>query len=163
MSKIYSLDSNALIEPWNKYYSIQLCPEYWEILDRLGKEGRIFCTEEVKREIEKVDDGLKSWLSKRPHLVKSISNEVQQKLREILVSFPNIISVGADRSMADPWVIAHAFVTNATVVSKEYAVPERQKDSRIKIPDVCRHFGVPCINDLQFVNEVGIKFSARLG
>ncbi len=66
MSHIYCLDTNVFIEPWNKYYSMSLCPDYWELIDSLAKEGVLFCTEEVCREIEKVDDGLNDWVHARP-------------------------------------------------------------------------------------------------
>lgn len=158
----YCLDTNAFVEPWNKYYSIKLCPQYWEILDRLGQQGIVFCADQVKREIEKVDDGLKKWLGARPHLVRQEAEEVQQKVRTILEKFPSLIAVGANRSMADPWVIAHAMVENAVVVSKEYVATKNQKNSRVKIPDVCRHFGVLCISDFEFVDEIGVKFMASL-
>jgi len=64
--------------------------------------------------------------------------------------------------MADPWVIAHAMVEKAIVVSKEYRTREHQKDTRIKIPDVCMHYELPCINDYQFVEEVGIQFTVQM-
>ena len=37
--KTYCLDTNILVEAWNKYYSPDLCPEYWEIIDELARRG----------------------------------------------------------------------------------------------------------------------------
>jgi len=162
MNKKYCLDTNAFVEPWNKYYSIKRCPEYWEILDGLGKKGTVFCPDQVKREIDKVDDALKDWLNSKPYFTRVESESVQRHVREILKIFPHIISVGANRSMADPWVIAHAIAENAVVVSKEYITNPNQRNSRIKIPDVCHHFKVTCINDIDFIDEIGIKFKASL-
>lgn len=141
---------------------MQRCPKYWEILDNLGKEEIVFCPDQVKREIDKVDDGLKAWLNSRPHFVRQETEEVQQYVRKILEAFPNLISVGANRSMADPWVIAHAIAEDAVVVSKEYIVNAAQKSSRVKIPDVCRHFRVSYIDDFKFMDEIGIKLDASL-
>ena len=58
---IYCLDTNVLIQAWQKYYSEKLCPDYWKVLNELGAKRRIFIPEELYREIEKVDDGLLAW------------------------------------------------------------------------------------------------------
>lgn len=62
MSKIYCLDTNVLIEPWNKYYSMDLCPEYWDVIDDLASKGIVFCTKLVRKEIENIDDKLNLWV-----------------------------------------------------------------------------------------------------
>lgn len=157
MSKIYCLDTNVLIEPWNKYYSMKLCPEYWNVIDDLAKKGMVFCTQEVRQEIGKVDDDLDKWIQERPHLFKEVTVDVQKNLRQILSQFKALVDAKKDRSMADPWVIAHAMAEKAVVVTKEPSAP-----SKIKIPDVCKALSVPCIDDFNFCVEVGIKFSAKL-
>jgi len=45
------------------------------------------------------------------------------------------------RSVADPWVIAHAINLNATVVTKEEKVIAINAN-RIKIPNVCDNIGI---------------------
>lgn len=159
MPQRYCLDTNVFIEAWNKYYSMELCPEYWDILDSMARKGIVFCTEEVKREVEKTDDDLKAWLSDRDHFVRPVTDEVQQRLRSILADFENLVDARRDRSMADPWVIAHALAEGATLVTKEIAAPVGSK--RIKIPDVCHKYSVRCINDFEFIKETGIRFTAR--
>ena len=153
----YCLDTSALIQPWNTYYSMDLCPEYWDVLDGLAREGVVFCTQDVRREIEKQDDTLFAWVKERPFLFREVTAEVQTNLRSILESHRELVDTKKDRSMADPWVVAHAMAEAATVVTKEGLAPRR-----IKIPDVCRALGVRCIDDFQFLRELGVKFSARL-
>jgi len=155
---IYCLDTNVLIEPWNKYYSPDLCPDYWNILCDLVRQKRVFCTDEVKREVEKVDDGLCGWIKANPELVHEITEDVQSKLRRVLRKFPTLVNPTKDRSMADPWVVAHAWSADATVVTKE--MPSNSL-KRIKIPDVCREFNIRCIDDFTFLKEVGIRLSAQ--
>ena len=157
----YCLDANAFIEPWSKYYQPSFVQGYWELLEELGREGYVFCPDQVKREIDKIDDGLKDWLNARQFFVREETIQVQLKVRDILKQFPLLISVGANRSMADPWVIAHALVEEAIVVSKEFLSKPEQRDSRVKIPDVCIHYGIPCITDFQFIKEIGVHFDAR--
>ena len=158
--KKYCLDTNVLIEPWNKYYTIEICPDYWEIIDRLAKQGVIFCPEEVRREIDKIDDELKKWVKSRPHLFREINQTVQVRLREVLERFPRLVDTVKDRSMADPWVIAYAMTENAVVVTKEG--PTNGHTPRIRIPDVCNALSIEWMDDHNFVSELGIRFSARL-
>ena len=155
----YCLDTNVLIQAWNTYYSMDLAPKYWDILDEMANKGIVFCTHEVKREIEKVDDELKKWTKQRDYLFRDITEDVQQHIRDVLKAFPRLVDTTKDRSMADPWVIAHALAEKATVVTKEMITPAGSK--RIKIPDVCDTFSVRCINDFEFVREVGITFTAK--
>lgn len=156
--KVYCLDSNVFIHAWNEYYTQEQCPDYWEILDGLARQGRIFCCDEVRREIEKHDDGLCRWLKARPHFVQSISLDIQKCVRDILQQYPLLVNSKKDRSMADPWVVAHAMACGAVVVTKEMPAAGRSKNP--KIPDVCMGMGVKYINDFQFNQEVNIRFRA---
>lgn len=156
-SNRYCLDTSALIQPWNTYYSMELCPEYWDVLDDLARRGVVFCTQDVKREIKKGDDELFAWVKQRPFLFQEVTAGVQQNLRSILQEHRDLVDTKRDRSMADAWVIAHAMAEGATVVTKEGFAPRR-----VKIPDVCNALGVRCVDDFIFLREVGVRFSARL-
>lgn len=155
----FCLDTCVYVEGWNRYYSMELCPHYWEILDSLGQQGIIFSPIEVRREIEKEDDGLFSWISDKPYLFKDITVEVQEILREIMASHGRLVDSIKQRSVADPWVIAHAIIEDAIVVTKESISGSSR---RIKIPDVCLELGVQCINDFDFAKRVGISFDASI-
>lgn len=157
MQKKYCLDTSALIQPWNNYYSMELCPQYWHVLGELAKEGSVFCTRDVRRELEKQDDALFAWAKEHPHLFREVTDEVQENLRNILTTHRELVNTRTDRSMADPWVIAHAMAERATVVTKEGFAPRK-----IKIPDVCRAYNVPCIDDFEFVRQIGVKFTAEI-
>lgn len=157
--KVFCLDSNVFIQAWNDYYAPDQCPEYWEILDELARNGQIFCCEEVKREIEKKDDELCAWLKARPHFVQGITTEIQQHLRTVLDKYRFLVNSRKDRSMADPWVVAHAIASAAVVVTKEMPAGENAKNP--KIPDVCNGMKVGWINDFQFNRQLGIRFTAH--
>lgn len=78
----------------------------------------------------------------------------------LLIQFTNTL-LTKQRSLADPWVIAHALKENACVVTKEEKVTV-PKTTRIKIPNVCDNMGIRWINDFQFVEELNIQFSCSL-
>jgi len=163
MKNKYCLDTNFFIEGWNKYYSPDFCSSYWDTLDILAHEGSIFITHEVKKEIDKVDDSLKKWLKGRDYLIKEIDENVQKCIRILYSSNPNHKYLANDmknRSLADPWVIAHAMAENAIVVSKEFLSTSSNKQ-KIKIPDVCKNMNIECIDDFEFIRRINLKFDCR--
>jgi len=156
----YCLDTNFFVEAWNKYYSPDFCHDYWTVIDELGKQGIIFVTQFVKDEIEKVDDELKKWFQNKKWLVKPINDKVQQCLKDIYAKNElhfRLVDSTKGRSVADPWVIAHAMAENATVVTKEDKAPDITK--KIKIPNVCENMGVNYMNDFDFIREANIVFN----
>ena len=157
--KTYCLDANVFIGGWTSYYSMALCPSYWNILSTLAAEGRIFAPMEVRRELEKIEDDLFRWVKERDNFFREPDQQVQIILRDILRDFERLVDDTKQRSLADPWVIAHAKAANAVVVTKEQP---SNSPKRIKIPDVCRALGVPWMDDFQFCQEIGIRFEARI-
>ena len=128
---VYCIDANILIQAWQKYYSPEICPSYWQVLNDLGKKGVIFIPELVYEEIEKGEDNLFEWLK---------SNGIHSK--------------------ADPWVIAHAIKENAIVVTKE-TKDYFKKQTKIKIPHVCDNMNVKWIDDFEFIRDLNIKFTCK--
>ncbi|MEL6484423.1 MAG: DUF4411 family protein, partial [Bacteroidota bacterium] len=119
---IYCIDTNILIQAWQKYYSPSFCPSYWEVLNELGKKGSIFIPELVYEEIEKGEDELYNWLKRSAIPIKKIDSEVTHCLKQIYDENPYhqyLVSSNGIHSKADPWVIAHAMKEGAVVVTKE--------------------------------------------
>lgn len=160
----YCLDSNVLIQAWRFYYSPDICADYWEILNKFGKEGRILLPNSVFDEITKVDDDLTKWIKKSDIRRLAHTERVIQRWREIQEKDPLhkfLVDNIKQRSLADPWIIAHAMDEGACVVTKENKETARPI-TRIKIPNVCDSMGVRWINDFQLAKELGIRFSCRV-
>jgi len=163
--KKYCLDSNVLIQAWQKYYSPNLCPSYWDILIRLGVEDIIFLPQEVYDEIVRTDDELSNWLKSSRIPIRKTDEQVTSCLKAIYRADPNhkfLVDNTRARSLADPWVIAHALSENATVVTKENKVTA-SNTTKIKIPNVCETMHVPWIDDFQLLAELGIVFTCKKG
>ena len=153
----YCLDTNVFIEPWNKYYAPKFTKGYWELLYKLAKKGIIFAPMEVKREIEKVDDKLSKWIKGKDFFQEPDEEYVQPYLKKIMHKYPNLVNSTKGRSIADPWVIAHAKAHQATVVTTEQKAPKK-----VKIPDVCKKENIPCIDIPVFVEKLNIEFTAKV-
>ncbi len=163
-AKIYCLDANVLIQAWQKYYSPKFCPGYWDVLNKLGSKGRIFIAEEVFNEITRTEDDLCEWIKASKITVRSINSNVTKCLQSIYAKDPShktLVDNTRARSLADPWVIAHAINEGATVVTKEEKVTALNSN-RIKIPNVCDNMGVAWINDFEFISELNIRFACML-
>lgn len=161
--KTYCLDSNVLIQAWQTYYSPQICPEYWDVLNELGKQRRIVLPEAVVEEITRTEDDLSLWLksSNIPKLPKT--EQVIQYWKDIQAKDPLhklLVDNIKQRSLADPWLIAHAIDERASVVTKENK-KTANSTTRIRIPNVCENMGVPWMNDFQFIKELNIRFSCK--
>jgi hypothetical protein len=163
--KKYCLDANVLIQAWQKYYSPRICPTYWDMLDYLGTQNIIFMPEMVYDEIVRTDDELSEWLKTSQIPIKKIDEQVTKCLKDIYSADPNhkfLVDNTKARSLADPWVIAHALREKAVVVTKEEKVTALNS-TKIKIPNVCDKMNVTWINDFQLIEELGIKFNCELG
>lgn len=160
----YCLDTNVLIQAWQKYYSPKLCPDYWLVLNRLGEQGIIFLPKSVYDEIIRTDDDLTKWVKNSSISVLQPDTNVTNILKTIFEADPlhrTLVDNTKNRSLADPWVIAHALNEKAVVVTKEEKVTAANA-SRIKIPNVCENMGVSWINDFEFIDRMRIKFSCRI-
>lgn len=164
IDKKYCLDANVLIQAWQKYYSPKICPNYWDTLNSLGAKNIIFMPEIVYDEIVRTDDDLSKWLKTSKIPIKKIDEQVTKCLKEIYSADPNhkyLVDNTKARSLADPWVIAHALRENAIVVTKEEKVTALNT-TKIKIPNVCEKMNVSWINDFQMIEELGINFKCEI-
>jgi predicted nucleic acid-binding protein len=164
MSQRYCLDANVLIQAWQKYYSPQFCPDYWDILIQLGNENTIFIPESVRDEIIRTEDDLSEWLKSSKIPVRKIDGLVTNCITRIFEANPlhkYLVDNTKARSLADPWVIAHAINEGAIVVTKEEKVTALNS-KKIKIPNVCDNMGVQWINDFEFIAKLNIRFTCNL-
>ncbi len=162
--KKYCLDANVLIQAWQKYYSPKLCPTYWDVLNSFGAQKKIFMPEIVFQEIVRTEDDLSKWLKASDIPIRKIDEHVTRCLQRVYSSAPNhkyLVDNTKARSLADPWVIAHAINENAIVVTKEEKVTALNS-KKIKIPNVCDNMNVSWINDFQMITELGIRFSCEI-
>ena len=164
IDKKYCLDANVLIQAWQKYYSPNVCPSYWDTLNALGIEDRIFMPEMVYEEITRTEDDLSEWLKSSNIPIRKIGENVTKCLQEIYSTNPIhkfLVDNTKTRSLADPWVIAHAINEGAIVVTKEEKVTALNS-KKIKIPNVCDNMNISWMNDFQMIKELGVKFSCTI-
>ena len=60
----YIFDTNCFIEGWHRTYTLKIMPDYWKLLAEDIVSGHIISPSQVKEEIYKKDDDLKTWMKK---------------------------------------------------------------------------------------------------
>jgi len=127
-------------------------PTVWKRIDDLATSGHLIATDEVLRELEKMDDDLYNWMKKRPHMVVPVDGRVQPVVSQVLAAHPRLVNTQRGRSQADPFVIALARVENGVVVSGEMRSGNL---NRPKVPDVCDALGIRHIRLVDMFREQG--------
>ena len=158
---MYLLDSNTYIEAKNRYYRMTFCPAYWDWLDRQFAEDKLASIKPVYEEICGKGDELADWVRMRPHHFRAVSSiSTQDKFASIAKTVAsdkmfNEAKVSVFLKGADPWLIAEAFTSKATVVPQEFP---RGTKSKIKIPDLCDALSVPWISTFDLIDALGAQF-----
>lgn len=157
----YLLDANTYIQAKNQYYGMDICPAYWSWLDQQFSLGLIGSVEMIGQEIKAGDDQLAAWVQERPdHFISNDDADTQIIFRDIVsaVMAGDFNPGNRDNFLAkgDPWIIAKAKVLGATVVTHESRVALGTR--KVKVPNICHLFKVPCIDTFQFLRELEARF-----
>jgi hypothetical protein len=150
----YCIDTSALIDLWRRLYPPDIFPSLWKEIDKLYAQGELIAPREVLKELEQKDDELLKWASKHRKMFKKLDYDQVNKVRNILSRFQNLVDVNKTIPEADPFVIALALSKGWTLITSE----KLGSSGHPKIPDVCTHYGVKCINLIEFFREQKWEF-----
>jgi MinD superfamily P-loop ATPase len=119
-------------------------------MDGASRNGVLFASDEVLRELGKKDDGAHDWMEARPQMVVKLDSEIEQHVQEIMARYPRLVDSKKGRSGGDPFVIAVARARSLTVITSENATGRTDIP---RIPDVCRELGIRWLRILDFFRE----------
>lgn len=121
----YLLDSNALIDAYDKLYPIDVFKSVWEWLITSKK---FFITKQVYAELMAYDGGLKTWIKdnfdKSELIDEFVAVQKYAEVAEFLTDSGYWSEAGSNlwltTSKADPWLIAYGmYDSDYTVVTHE--------------------------------------------
>lgn len=148
----YVFDTNVFILFFSSYYPDSF-PTLWKQFDQLVANGQITSTREVRRELEgRGNKTLQNWLKTAKELFPAPTANEAQFVRKILEDFQHNIGrrqLHKGGKSADPFVIARAKILRATVVTLESESEQNTKSA--KIPNICKHFSIPCVSLERFM------------
>lgn len=157
----YVLDANVLIEAHRRYYSFDLAPNFWRVLQKLAKEGHIITIDKIKDEltVRGGEDNLHTWIDGDfcDWCESTDDQNVFKSYREIITwAYEQQLYMDAARAefaqAGDSWLIAYAKAYGHTVVTLEQYKAEAKK--RILIPNVCRAFNIPYIDTFSMLRTL---------
>ncbi|MDR1509021.1 MAG: DUF4411 family protein [Synergistaceae bacterium] len=156
----YVFDTNSFSEL--KHFYPDVFKSVWTGLDKIVDAGKLISTREVWKELERgdPDQHLNEWL-KRKGIGKIFTTPTPEEMLfvQTIFSVPHFHSLLGKTQIlngvpvADPFVISCAKIRQGVVVTEE-----RYKPNAAKIPNVCEHFNIPCINLEQFMQEQAWNF-----
>jgi len=158
----YILDANTFIEASNRYYAYDVAPGFWRSIEYHGAQGTLASLDRVRDELREGEDMVQWKKGSGKHLFLS-SNEpdVISAYREVVRWVhgqdrfrPEAKAAFAD--IADAWLIAYAKAKGVFLVTHEEPAPQAKK--KVKIPDVCRAFGVIWKNTFAMLRELGVSY-----
>lgn len=155
----YCFDTDVLIQSKNGPYGFDIVPAFWDWLESQFSAGTIFTSKLVYGELVKGRDELSKWiqLRNRDYFIEpdeNVQSIYQQIADYVNRQFPQH-HVEEFLRGADPWVIAQAKAEDAIVVTHEVLVPS--DSTKIKIPNICKYFGVSHIGLYQMIRNLGAK------
>src|SRR5690606_19510790 len=161
--RIYALDTSALISFHRSYFPFDIAPAFWRQLSQKSP-GRVVLLDKEREEIDVNDDELSAWLQENDHcfiMMTAGDEKIVDAYRKIMSSVQanTQYKESAKRkfaAVADSWLCALALAYGYVVVTQEKYEPAAKKN--VKIPNICREFGIPFINVLEFMRDLGIRF-----
>ena len=153
----YVFDTNVFVTLFTNFYPSTFV-SLWEKFDLLVGAGEVVSTREVMREIEGQDDDLLAWTKENAEIF-AIPNAEEGQFVSSIFSVPHFQAnieqqkIWKGGKNADPFVIAKAAVDGRRVVTLE-----RRKPNSAKIPNICEHFEIECLNFEEFMQMENWKF-----
>lgn len=155
----YVIDSCSLIR-LKEVYPIDVFSPVWERMTELAECGALVSCEEIYEELESVQgekDVVLDWAIAHRSIFYPSDELTQEKVLEILGIHPHLLDLKKAKSSGDPFLIATAMKFRCIVVSDE---KPSGGPGKVKIPDVCKHHNIPCIQLLDMFRAEGLKLSA---
>jgi hypothetical protein len=162
---VYCMDSSSLIELHQRYPEAHFAG-LWGKMSGLAKEARLVSVQEVYNEIAHYKDALYRWAKRQKANFKKIDAVQLSIVLEITKVFPSLVDQNKEIPDADPFIIALVLAKQRAgqirMLQEEYflvteEIPTRNPN-RVKIPDVCRHYGITCFGILEVIKREGWVF-----
>ena len=118
--------------------------------ERCASGGKDLDSERVRQEVN--DDALKKWFVGLQGDILPIDDEVQENVKKVVTSNPQLVDFKQVKSSGDAFLIATAMKYDLTVITEE------NKTGQKKIPFVCNSLGVPCVDILGLCEKEGWSF-----
>lgn len=156
----YLLDANVFIQAKNLQYGFDFCPAFWDWLEHMNGQGKVFSIQQVGSELHAGQDELATWGEARGEgFFLSPDNQVLTAAQRVS-SWATAqdyapAAVNTFLQVADYWLLAFAVAHGHTVVTHEVPANSPKK---IKIPNACIGLGVRFMTPYQMLRAERARF-----
>ncbi|TAM33539.1 MAG: DUF4411 family protein [Rhodanobacter sp.] len=156
----YLLDANVFIQAKNLQYGFDFCPAFWDWLERMNAQGKVFSIQQVGNELQAGEDELAEWGEARGEgFFLPPDNQVLAAASQVSVWATGQdyapVAVNTFLQVADYWLVAFAAAHGHTVVTHEVPANSPKK---IKIPNACVGLGVRFMTPYQMLRTERARF-----
>jgi len=163
----YVVDTNFFIQAHRSSYPLDIAHSFWRKVKELADTEKMISIDKVRDEIFENEDELTEWV--KDNISSSFFKDSRDK--SVIAEYRKVAQWAESRSghykrkaideflefeKADAWLVAYCLVTGDEIVTQEVSDPNRK--NKIKIPDVCNHFGVPFLNMMDMFRQLGVQF-----
>lgn len=158
----FVIDTNVFIDAADTMYPLDVFPTFWKILCQLCQQGQVVSIDAVLDELKVQNDTLAQWA--QTHFTgwrrAKYNCQVRQQYSQVIGYVSGLKDKPTAEKMAfgsgaDGWLLAYALTYGAIVVTHEQMVDQNSK--KIKIPNVCQHFGVKCISLIGMLRQLQVQ------
>jgi hypothetical protein len=154
---MYLLDADSLMHANRHDFPININPgTFWQFLEEMGGKGEIKIPQSIYDEIARGDDSLNKWLSQHKDIFILPTVSVLLYLQQVLDAYGSMTDIELEElnRKADPYLIAHALATGATIVTNEISSPHATGPLNKHIPDICGYLKISCLRYPRFLWEM---------
>lgn len=159
----FIIDSNILIESHRLDYDFDICPGFWDLMNKAFEAGIVIGHKKVLDELLGNEDALSEWLAgiDKDCFPKETEEELDIYLQLSKWARSREFTGAAIEefetiSYADPWICAKAKQLGVTLVTQEVSEPKAK--ARVKLPDACIAIGVNYCNKYVMLRELKARF-----
>lgn len=147
----YIIDTSSILsQKENEPHRRTINRTLWKRIDELILEKRIVTCSEIIEEVN--DKDLKAWFIGLSGEILPIDDEVQENVKKVVTSNPQLIDFKESKSSGDAFLIATAMKYGLIVITEE------NKTKQKKIPFVCQNLNVPCVDIIGLCEREGWSF-----
>jgi len=155
---MYVLDTGVISCLHKNYYRSRFV-SLWKAFDQLVADGKVTSTREAFRELHDGVPGADlAWATANEKLF-AIPDAKEGTFVGQIYSVPHFQANIEKQKLlkggrnADAFIVARAYATDGTVVTME-----RLKPNATKVPNICEHFKIPCLDLEGFMENEGWEF-----
>lgn len=160
----YLIDTNIFIESAYRFYAFDICPGFWQFLERCSQTDSIKSISKVYDEITSDNPNLQEFKERLKNTgfflpIKDITRDSYEKIAETLKAMQYKQQAIDDFSSgADFFLVVLAYQESYTIVTHE-AKNGNNARNVIKIPNVCEQLEIiKCIDIAEFLRCERVRF-----